>query len=387
MNRFDTFRGTANQLLFIVDTCQAGAGVAEAGEVASALLEELPPNAEHVWFGILVSCSATDIGARDGAFGESLLRLFREGPRSPDMRRRWSKHDRWIRGDDLGQAVLEDWTGEDQRPDFLRRGRAWYMLRNPLWDQGAPEEVVEHLLLAARGGTSADHRSWFTGRETEVTEVVSWVRAREPGVRVVTGSAGTGKSAIVGRVVSLSNPGERERLAEGGALEGHADPGLRSVGAHVHARGLTADRTAELLDGQLVRAEVLTPDERERRNANELVGALQRAAEDGARPPVLVVDGLDEARGETFDLADLVAAGPVRVNRGVHPPCTPSGPADVTDCGITGKSRDEPGRPGTSGVGACSAAGLCGRAAVRGRRQDGPAGGRGPAGRRVVADR
>ncbi len=47
------------------------------------------------------------------------------------------------------------------------------MLRNPLWDQGAPEEVVEHLLLAARGGTSADHRSWFTGREVEVTEVVS----------------------------------------------------------------------------------------------------------------------------------------------------------------------------------------------------------------------
>ncbi len=296
----------ANQLLFIVDTCQAGAGVAEAGEVASALLEELPPNAEHVWFGILVSCSATDIGARDGAFGESLLRLFREGPRSPDMRRRWSKHDRWIRGDDLGQAVLEDWTGEDQRPDFLRRGRAWYMLRNPLWDQGAPEEVVEHLLLAARGGTSADHRSWFTGRETEVTEVVSWVRAREPGVRVVTGSAGTGKSAIVGRVVSLSNPGERERLAEGGALEGHADPGLRSVGAHVHARGLTADRTAELLDGQLVRAEVLTPGERERRNAAELVGALQRAAEGRRPPPVLVVDGLDEARGEAFDLADLV---------------------------------------------------------------------------------
>ncbi len=121
MNRFDTFRGTANQLLFIVDTCQAGAGVAEAGEVASALREERPPNAEHVWFGILVSCSATDIGARDGAFGESLLRLFREGPRSPDMRRRWSKHDRWIRSDDLGQAVLEDWTGEDQHPDFLRR--------------------------------------------------------------------------------------------------------------------------------------------------------------------------------------------------------------------------------------------------------------------------
>ncbi|MEO7195039.1 MAG: hypothetical protein ABIZ05_09470 [Pseudonocardiaceae bacterium] len=147
-------RSGANQLLFIVDTCQAEAGVGEATAVASALLREVPPDAEHVWFGILVSCSAGDIGARDGAFGEALLRLLRDGPRSADMRRRWSRHNRLIRGDDLGQTLLEDWTGEDQCPDFLRRGSAWYMLPNPLWDPGAPEEVVEHLLLAARRGAS-----------------------------------------------------------------------------------------------------------------------------------------------------------------------------------------------------------------------------------------
>ncbi len=36
-----------------------------------------------------------------------------------------------------GQAVLEDWTGQDQRPDFLRRGIAWCMPPNPVWDPGA----------------------------------------------------------------------------------------------------------------------------------------------------------------------------------------------------------------------------------------------------------
>ncbi|MGH3933617.1 MAG: AAA family ATPase [Pseudonocardiaceae bacterium] len=293
----------ANQLLFIVDTCQADTGVGAATAVASALLKEVPPDAEHVWFGILASCSEGDIGARDGVFGEALLRLLRHGPRSPDMQRRWSKHNRLIRGDDLGQALLEDWTDEDQRPDFLRRGSAWYMLPNPLWDEGAPEEVVEHLLLAARGGDSADHRSWFTGREAEVNQVVSWVAAGAPGVRVVTGSAGTGKSAIVGRVVSLSNPAERGRLEQGGARWAHADPGVQSVTAHVHARALTADRMAELLDGQLVRSGVLAPGDGDRRNAAELVGALQRAVQGGARPPVLVIDGLDEARGEMFTIA------------------------------------------------------------------------------------
>ncbi len=293
----------ANQLLFIVDTCRAGAGVGEASVIASALLEDVSAKVDHAWFGILVSCSATDIGARDGAFGEALLRLLREGPRSADMQRRWSRHNRLIRGDDLGQALLEEWTGEDQRPDFLRRGSAWYMLPNPLWDSGASEEVVEHLLLAARGGDSADHRSWFTGRVAEVNQVVSWVSARAPGVRVVTGSAGTGKSAVVGRVVSLSNPVERRRLERGGPSWAHADPGERSVAAHVHAQGLTAERMAGLVDGQLVRSGVLAPGEGDRRNAAELAGALQRAAAGGGRVPVLVVDGLDEARGEVFTIA------------------------------------------------------------------------------------
>ncbi|MBA3575437.1 MAG: ATP-binding protein, partial [Pseudonocardiales bacterium] len=127
--------------------------------------------------------------------------------------------------------------------------------------------------------------------------------ARVPGVRVVTGPAGTGKSAVVGRVVSLSNPDERGRLGHGGTRGVGADHGVRSVDAHVHARGLNADRMAELLDGHLVRSSVLAPGQADRRNAAELVGALQRAAEGGARPPVLVVDGLDEARGEMFAIA------------------------------------------------------------------------------------
>jgi len=321
-------RSGANQLLFIVDICQSGTGVAEASEVVSALLEELPPNAEHVWFGILVSCSATDIGARDGVFGENLLRLFREGPRSPDMRRRWSKHDRWIRGDDLGQAVLEDWTGEDQRPDFLRRGRAWYMLRNPLWDQGAPEEVVEHLLLAARGGSSADHQSWFTGRETEVTEVVSWVSARVPGVRVVTGSAGTGKSAIVGRVVSLSNPDERERLGHGAARWVYADPGERSVDAHVHARGLTADRNAGRASRQDERAGARPGGSTQCCRAGR--GA---ATGGGGRCATACAGGRRLGRGSRRDVRDRYrpagAAGPVRVDRGVHSSRDPRGAAGV----------------------------------------------------------
>jgi hypothetical protein len=118
-----------------VDTCQAGAGVAEAAEVASALWEEVPPDAEHVWFGIMVSCSAADIGARDGAFGKNLTRLLRDGPQSADMRRRWSRHNRLIRGDDLGQALLDQ---GGSAPGFPASGQCLVHAAEPAVGLGCP---------------------------------------------------------------------------------------------------------------------------------------------------------------------------------------------------------------------------------------------------------
>ena len=41
----------------------------------------------------------------------------------------------------------------------------------------------------------------------------------------------------------------------------------------------------------------------EQRNAAELAGQVQRAVEDGAAAPVIMVDGLDEARGHAFTIA------------------------------------------------------------------------------------
>jgi hypothetical protein len=148
---------------------------------------------------------------------------------------------------------------------------------------------------------------WFTGRIAQVDQMVAWVRSGEPGIHLITGSAGTGKTAIAGRVVSLSNPGERERLlSEQTRGQGwpfvHSDPGERSIDAHVHARGLTADQAADLIGDQLVRAGLLTAQER-RRNAAELAGQVQRAAEDTDACPVVVVDGLDEARSQALLIA------------------------------------------------------------------------------------
>ncbi|MFS8098766.1 caspase family protein [Lentzea alba] len=284
----------AHQVLIIIDACYSGAQLDEAVRTVAAVQEELLAGQVH-WAGVLVSCSSVET-ARDGLFGGKLRKLLRTGPTADEDARRWSDRTALIDGGAIGTALLNAWDSDVQRPRFMQYGSAQPMLPNPLY---AANTVVKHLLLAARGGDSADNRSWFTGRTTQVDKVVSWVKSGVAGLRVVTGSPGTGKSAVVGRVVSLSNDAERDLLLTTGPPFRHADPGPGAVNAAVHARAMDADRVADLLSRQLVGAGLIPEPDGPRRGAAELVGVVSTLA----KPPVLVVDGLDEARGESFSIA------------------------------------------------------------------------------------
>lgn len=298
----------AAQLMLIFDTCFSGTTL-PAFDIAAHLVPQTANSDGECWVGILASCQPAET-ARDGLFASHLIRLLTEGPPpGPDAQtlivQRWSRHTQFITGDDLGDAVLKTWDSDVQQPYFRRDGSAMPMIPNPLYRPEAPERVVEHLLLAARSGR--EDRSWFTGRAAEVNRVVSWARERSPGIRVITGSAGVGKSAILGRVVSLSDPAERVRLLSQDPLP-HDDPGEHSVDAHLHARGLAANQAAADLGPQLVRSGHLNQQE-DARNAYELVGQLERAGQRGARVPVVVVDGLDEARSKA-EVADGILSLP-----------------------------------------------------------------------------
>ena len=95
----------------------------------------------------------------------------------------------------------------------------------------------------------------------------------------------------------MSNPTERARLLAQGPVE-HADPGERSVHAHVHVRGSTVERLVQELDDQFVRAGVLSPRPGGPRNRGDLLGALERSSV----KPVIVIDGLDEAASEAWQI-------------------------------------------------------------------------------------
>ena len=100
--------------------------------------------------------------ARDGEFGQHLVALLESGPEpGPDVKdllvRRWSPQNEFISGYDLCDTLLKTWKTQAHSPDFHNNGSAWWMFRNPRYDVGAPERVVEHLLLAARGGAEQPH--------------------------------------------------------------------------------------------------------------------------------------------------------------------------------------------------------------------------------------
>ena len=100
---------------------------------------------------------------------------------------------------------------------------------------------------------------------------------------MLTGSAGTGKSAILDQAVKVAAQGV--------------------VHAYVRARGLNADRMADLVGQQLVKRGVVTQVTGAHHTAAELIGdlAVRSSAEN---PPVVVVDGLDEAGSQAPSLID-----------------------------------------------------------------------------------
>ena len=219
-------RSGASQVLLIFDTCFSGKGVIDAAKVVSRLKANLP-EPKPLWVGVLASAQEYE-KARDGVFFSEFRRVLAEGPRQPALRMRFHAFNKGVRGDDVIDAIAQEWALTGQRPEPLSMGTPSVMFPNPLYDPEAPERVVEHLLLAAQGrGPGEPEGGYFTGRTAQLELIVEWMATPKAGVLVVTGPAGSGKSAIAGRIVSLADPTERAVLEAAGHLG--PDPGEGSV--------------------------------------------------------------------------------------------------------------------------------------------------------------
>jgi tetratricopeptide (TPR) repeat protein len=282
----------ANQILFIVDTCYAGNAVDSVVRLYNHFRVN-PPAGERCWFGLLAACGPEKV--RQRVLGPALERLLREGPRpdrpgADDIRRRWSTHHRLIRGDDLWDALIKQWDPQaaPTEPKFTQTGDAHPFIRNPLWSAATGPLLVAEVL------TGTPTASRFFGRRDEVATVSNWQAQQQHGVYVITGTAGSGKSALLHHALSRDN-----RVVNNDAAD-------IAPAVIVDVRGLSTEVIAATIDRILV-ARGLLAETALPRNAFEICGGLQRRAESGASVPAIALDGMTEAAEPAHVIDTLVA--------------------------------------------------------------------------------
>ena len=310
----------ADQILLLIDTCRADRDAVHAVRVALGdwAKRTCPPGGAG-WLGVLANCpgddTTEDTADDQDAVGSGILleaagRLLRAGPSSGTYRRAWSVQNAGITGQELLQTLRDELADDEQPLVHVESGTARVMFPNPRW---RPAQVmfpnprwrpvqrphlVEHLVAASRGAAPQDEGWFFTGRRAVLGQIVAWMHTEAPGAFVVTGSAGCGKSAVLGRIVALSETAERAALLEHAPLEpADPDPRLGAIDAAVHLRGMGA------LDLATALADCLGLP------APESCWQLVAAVATTSYPPILVLDGVDEAIPEQVDkiVTDLLA--------------------------------------------------------------------------------
>ncbi|MFF4922400.1 caspase family protein [Kitasatospora sp. NPDC001261] len=232
-------------VLLLLDTCYSELGAAEITGVTGHLVDNRPPEADGLW---LVASARSRELAYDHAFVSALETAVRAS--TAGMRQRYL---------DI-PTVTDQINGHlrEHRPDQCANyhavsGRAVPpFLPNPNYRPGLPDEAMDvesqrewtaHFGPRGRGVEYASEPGdWFTGRRQALATLAGWLRdpVHDARARVVTGDPGSGKSAVLGRLLALARPGHPEAPA-------HLLPPPGSVTVSVHAHGTTLEKlTARL---------------------------------------------------------------------------------------------------------------------------------------------
>ncbi|MGP3966959.1 caspase family protein [Streptomyces sp. 6N223] len=295
-------RGDLRQLLLILDTCSGGAGGAEAAAVALQTLA-YRHSGDNVSTSLyfLASARRKDV-AQDGAFAGALRAAIQT------TTERTGQRQRYLDLTELVKAVNERFEEEShgQRAELacgLVTGLAPFLpnagFREDLPPVGTDLEIqrrvtdrdlTEHFGPRSRGVEfESEQGLYFSGRVRVLSELVSWLTASDGDGkgRIVTGSPGCGKSAVLGRIVALSDPVYRTRIDLTGVDPATVVPeGCVTAAVHVRHKRLeeVVARIAAALGSE----------------ADGTAALLQDLTRRGRQGRVaIVVDALDEAGSDT----------------------------------------------------------------------------------------
>ncbi|MFD5085169.1 AAA family ATPase [Kitasatospora sp. NPDC058406] len=164
--------------------------------------------------------------------------------------------------------------------------------------------LEEFWLERASGRTSADDPGWyFSGRAEPMARMVAFFR-EGTGVLVVTGAAGSGKSALLARLVTLADVGFAANPKYAAVLAGIPD-GLRPEPGSVEVAVLARNKSSRVVVEELLSALGGAPDGRGL-PLKVLLELLADRASGAAAPVNVVIDALDEAEDPLACVGDII---------------------------------------------------------------------------------
>jgi WD40 repeat protein len=289
----------AEKILVLLDTCYSGQGAAEISSAfARVLAIRSPTPGQERAIAVIASAHPLE-KAMEGIFCNAVRSVLFD----PKAQRLWSEEDVFIHSEFLARAVRKLLPSDVSRPEYKADGIGQDFIPNPLHHPGQVAEVVEerawrlaqsgggqHFDLAARGIEVGTSGWYFAGRHRLLKELVKWLESAQHGVRIVTGPPGSGKSAVMGRLATLSDPEYRKAAMQARVLRlvgNEAVPPEGIIDVAIHAKGKTLDDCARAIAQAL-----LLPIGKE---VTIDVEALVSAIEGLDRRVTILIDGLDEA--------------------------------------------------------------------------------------------
>ncbi|MER5719592.1 ATP-binding protein [Streptomyces sp. NPDC002132] len=164
--------------------------------------------------------------------------------------------------------------------------------------ESAHGSLDEFWLERASGRAAADDPGWyFSGRAEPVTQMTGFLHGAA-GVLIVTGAAGSGKSALLARLVTLSDPDfvtdpRHEAMVANIALQ--LRPAPNSVDVAVMARSKSVRIVVEDLLTALGGADGIQRGADGELPLQTLIRLVSGRSDELARPVTVVIDALDEA--------------------------------------------------------------------------------------------
>jgi WD40 repeat protein len=282
----------------MLDTCFSGDAAAQAG--AKALLSESQRRVQDAGYGsVMVAASRPSQLATAGAFTTALARAVESpatagySPAALDI----SMVVRVMNGGPVPLAQRVIWI-----PLGALSGTLPPFLPNPRRDPGlANVDLLVQVRAEERARLGLEHRgrspsratasyghsdAWsFTGRHAALTRITSWLDEPTADQRalVVTGGPGSGKTAVLGLLSMLADPGRRRSVpVTQMGLPKQARPEPGSIDVTIYAGSLTSSEVLrDLADAAGVAAD----------NAKDLISKLAGRS----TPLTCLVDAVDEA--------------------------------------------------------------------------------------------